>query len=209
MDRSYLIRYGLTGAVGQFAAAPDQALERGQTVVVRSHRGTELGEVLIETPAHVNGETARSEGPYILRAAAEEDLDRGRAAERSRAAHFAACSRIFENGLWPIDLIDVEVLLDGERTVVHYLGPHNLDIAGVLAALRAETQFDVMFQPVGRDVSDEELNPDLALESEYALARHSCGEGCGSGAGAGGGCGSSKGEACASCGVQKLLASRR
>ena len=47
MELSYLIRYGLWHQVGRFASdSPD--LERGQTVVVRSHRGTELGEVLIK-----------------------------------------------------------------------------------------------------------------------------------------------------------------
>jgi hypothetical protein len=203
MERSYLIRYGLMGQVGRFAADPDLVFERGQEVVIRSHRGTELGEVLIEGPERSPAEVPPAGTARVLRAAGAEDLECARRNEQGRADRFATCQRVFEGGVWPIDLIDVEPLLDDGRTVLHYLGPHHLDVAGVLAAFRAATDFDVMLQPVGRDV------PDVAGASDPVDDQGCDSGGCGSG-----GCGSCGGsdaahDACSSCGIRKLLASRR
>jgi len=202
MERSYLIRYGLTAQVGRFTADPGAVFERGRTVVVRSHRGTELGEILIEAPERSAPDIPPAGTARVLREAGPDDLERARLAARSRDDRFAACLRVFQGGVWPIDLIDVEPLLDDGRTVLHYLGPHRLDVEGVLAAFRAATDLDVMLQPVGRDLPDEDPAP--------PDDDHGCGS-CGSevsGCGTGGGCGSSKG-GCSDCGVKKLLASRR
>ncbi|MCA1686937.1 MAG: signal peptidase, partial [Planctomycetia bacterium] len=75
MERSYLIRYGMMGQVGRFAADPGTGYERGQTVVVRSHRGAELGEVLIEAPARAGDDVPPAGTALILRAAGLEDLE--------------------------------------------------------------------------------------------------------------------------------------
>lgn len=200
MERSYLIRYGLMGEVGRFAADPGASFERGQTVVVRSHRGTELGEVLIEAPGRTPATVPPSGSAFILRAAGTEDFRRARQAGQERDERFAACQRVFQDGVWPLEMIDVEPLLDDRRTVLHYLGPHRLDIAGVLAAFRAACDLDVMLQPVGRDIPDDEGSD----APDHAEAQGGCGsEGCGSG-----GCGSGGG-GCSDCGVKKLLAARR
>ena len=205
MERSYLIRYGMMGQVGRFAADPGEGFARGQTVVVRSHRGTELGEVLIEAPEGIGSGATETGTACVLRVAGPEDDEAARRADRERDDRFAACERVFRDGAWPIELIDVEPLLDDRRTVLHYLGPHRLDVSGVLAAFRAACDLDVMLEPVGRDVPDEG-------EPEH-VEGHGCGDcgsseggGCGS---SGGGCGSASGGGCGDCGVKKLLNSRR
>ena len=210
MERSYLIRYGLMGQIGRFAADPGISFRRGESVVIRSHRGTELGEVLIEErdPTTIPNPDAALPGAAIpaletariLRPAAADDLERAQAASHERDHRFRVCQRLFQGGVWPVELIDVEPLLDEQRTVLHYLGPHRLDVAGVLAAFRAETALDVMLQPVGRDIPEE-----TTVEESDGCG--TCGTG---GCGSGGGCGaSSAGGGCGDCGVQKLLASRR
>ena len=197
MERSYLIRYGLMGRVGRFNADPGASYGRGEAVVVRSHRGTELGEVLLEAPSG----PADDAPARVVRPASPDDLERGRGADADRGRRFDACARVFRDGLWPIELVDVEPLLDDRRTVLHYLGPHRLDVAGLLAAFRDACDLDVMLEPVGRDApdGDEPEPPD-----EPAHACGSAGGGCGSG-----GCGSGSSGGCADCGVKKLLADRR
>ena len=112
---------------------------------------------------------------------------------------------MFQEGLWPIELIDVEPLLDEQRTVVHYLGPHDLDTSGLLAALRSAYNLEVVFEPVGRDVPDEPA-------VEPTTAGCSCGRsggGCGSG---GGGCGTNEhgsGGGCDGCAIMKMTATSR
>ncbi len=193
MGRAYLIRYGLARALGRFES-DSEAFERGDRVVVRSHRGTEMGEVLAEAPPALD--SALDPAP-ILRAAGPEDLRRARDSERDRAAHFETCLAVFEGGTWPLELIDAEPLLDEGRTVLHYLGPHRLDASGLIAAFRERCGLDVVLEPAGRDVPEPEPEPD----------DHGCGS-CGAsggGCGTGGGCGSASG----GCAVKALVASRR
>ena len=197
MERSYLIRYGLMGQVGRFAADPCLDLKRGCSVVIRSYRGTELGEVLVESADSTTPGLEFSGPARVLRVASADDLMRSQARGSERDQRFDDCQRVFQDGVWPIDLIDVEPLLDEGRIVLHYLGPHRLDTEGVLAAFRTATNLDIMLQPVGRDIEDDPLQE----------ASHGCGSCSGGGCSSSGGCGTSG--SCGDCGVKNLLASGR
>ena len=196
MGRVYLIRYGLARSLGRFESTSGP-LDPGHVVVIRTHRGTELGEVLTEAPPSL---PPSADPAPILRAATPEDLERARKVASERSVHFEACMAAFEGGVWPLELIDAEPLLDEGRTVIHYLGPHKLDASGLIAAFRDRCGLQVVLEPVGRDVPEPELEP----EPEEEL--HGCGS-CGSsggGCGTGGGCGSGGG-----CAVKSLVAARR
>ncbi|WP_406695145.1 PSP1 domain-containing protein [Singulisphaera sp. Ch08] len=207
MAHLYLIRYGLMAQVGKFSA--DSAdFERGTTVVIRSHRGTELGEVLAPlSSASSEAETAAR----VLRIAGPLDLEQARLAESARSTRFEMCQRLFQDGVWPMELIDVEPLLDDRRTVLHYLGPHRLDVTGLLSAFRSTYDLDVMLEPVGRDVPDEE-EEEAEVEADEGGCE-SCGSEGGGGCGSsGGGCGTGGGAShggCSDCGVKKLISGSR
>lgn len=199
MPVTYLIRYGLMAQVGHFVST-DGDLKRGQTVVIRSHRGTELGEVLI--PTAVPPKSEADPPAYILRIAGPDDLDRAQQVEAERAERLAVCQSVFDEGIWPLELIDVEPLLDEGRTVLHYLGPHRLDTVGLLTVFRTRYNLDIMLEPVGKDIEED-------AEEEASDGCGSCGSGGGGGCGSGG-CGSeSSSGGCSSCGVKRLLSERR
>jgi len=205
MEPAYLVRYGQMGHVGRFAA-DCSAYKRGQTVVVESARGVELGEVLLSLP-NGSAESAPTETApaRVLRPAAEDDLERAQQLAVERSARLMACEGVFRNGLWPLELIDVEPMLEGRKTVLHYLGPHRLDTAGLIQALRETCGLDVWLEPAGRDHADDEAEQD-----GEAGACQDCGST--------GGCGSSKGgcapkagaEAggCSGCAVKDLIRNR-
>ena len=210
MRPAYLIRYGLARSVARFAVDPDdvdpslagRVLDRGDVVVIRTHRGTELGEVLSEVP-----DAFEAEGPVapLLRVADGGDLERARAAETRRPADFDACRAVFGAGIWPLELIDAEPLLDEGRTVLHYLGPHRLDASGLVAIFRDRCGLDIVLEPVGPDIPDDELDAEdepAAIEDEPA--DHGCGS-CGSKSGGCGSCGSAGG----GCAVKALGGNRR
>lgn len=208
MEHAYYVRYGLTGRVGRFLAATG-GMERGQSVVVRTHRGTELGEVLVSRPPQPASETSvPSPGTArVLRPATQEDLAAAQRAERDRQRRFGICEAVFHEGVWPFDVIDVEPLLDDGRTVVHYLGPHDLDVSGLLATFRALHGLDVVFEAAGRDAA-EDASPQTDDAESAAGCGHcgSDGDGCGTG-----GCGTrehSGGGGCAGCAVMKWSARR-
>jgi hypothetical protein len=238
---TYLIRYGTMGHIARFrSASPSEgAFDRGQAVVIQSHRGIELGEVLIrfDEPGlpesfgrleHAkSGDDARIEiagEPRVLRAAGSEDLARAQEAGELKPARFARCQRILEEGGWPWELLDIEPLLDGQTTVLHYLGPRQIDDATMRARFRVASDFDVVFESAGGELE--------SFESHDHDLDHACGSGCGSGGcGSGGGCGAATSSdtalatassptasapishrsevGCASCGIGQLLAGRR
>lgn len=192
MQHAYYVRYGLMGRVGRFLA-PSEAFERGQSVVVETRRGRELGEVLLPAapPAETGVPTSR-----VLRATTDDDLTRATRTRADRDRRFSLCQEVFQQGVWPFDLIDVEPLLDDGRTVVHYLGPHDLDVVGLLAAFRSVHDLDLVFEPVGRDAPDE--------ATDIEPTNSGCG-GCGTGAGGcgTGGCGSGGHSGCSDCALKK------
>jgi hypothetical protein len=233
----YLIRYGIMGNVERLRPASECSvpLERGQIVVLQTHRGIELGEVLIPVdqppaairkcqegppPGAVADDPGTADRPGVLRLAGPEDLAHSRRVEAMRADRFAFCQRILREAGWPWELIDVEPMLDDRATVLHYLGPHRIDVASLRARFRMTSDFDVVFEPVGAD-----------LESEaWDHASPSAGGGCGSCGCSDGGCGTRTGRrpaerevsaesgadrgaavphsGCASCGISRLLAAR-
>jgi cell fate regulator YaaT (PSP1 superfamily) len=204
MESSFLIRYGLWHHVGRFASDRSD-LERGQTVVVRSHRGTELGMVLIKIdPTTENPPTSPSDRPgtaRILRVANPDDLERARQLELERPLRFDLCRRIIQANDGLMELIDVEALFDDGRTVLHYLGPHQLDISGLVARLRSTCNIDVLLQSAGRDVPEDKGTP---VDDPGG----GCGR-CGSGGGCSSGSDPTSHGSCSDCGIKKLLASKR
>jgi hypothetical protein len=232
----YLIRYGVMGHVGRFSGQPDcgTRYERGEIVVIESHRGLELGEVLFvgreeeaghgregvqQTTLHQDEHqerAARAERAQVLRPASALDLEQSRQLEASRPSRFADCKRVLTDGDWPWELIDVEPLLDGRSTVIHYLGPHRLDATPWRARFRVECDFDVMLEPIGPDVDE----PGLADSGGGGCGNCGCGAGgCGSngdaapddhehGAPSAHGCGASAHSGCSSCGISQLVAAR-
>ncbi len=99
MQRWYLISYGLMGQIlTALPPKPQPGTRRGQVVVIRSRRGIELGEVLLENPARESVDVPPASTACILRAASPADLDRARLAERKRDERFAVCQAVFRDG---------------------------------------------------------------------------------------------------------------
>jgi hypothetical protein len=239
---TYLIRYGLMGHVGRFAPLPecDTAFERGHVVVVRSSRGVELGEVLIalfersdtssfgaqaSTPTgdlhdDASENTPAVERPHVVRRAGEADLAQERRAAESRQNRFDQVRRVLDEADWPWELLDVEPLLDGRSIVLHYLGPHQVDVASWRARFRAECDLDVVLEPVGSDAPHDDAAAG-AFGNERGCGNCGCGEGgCGSEvapaaaahehvAADSHGCSPRAHAGCASCGIGKLIAAQR
>ena len=75
MSDAYVVRYGRMRALGEFRDLASAGHVRGDQVVIRSDRGTELGEVLCaasERTSQYMGNFARGE---ILRPATADDRD--------------------------------------------------------------------------------------------------------------------------------------
>lgn len=169
MSAVYLVRYGAVPEVARFVAEQSLPASRGATVVVRTHRGLQLGTLLEEVRL-----TADAEASFeLLRPAAGGDLAAARENSRHAEADFLDFSRrILQWGL-ELELIDVERTLDGEKRILYVLSDRGPDTTKLALQAAAAGLGIVEVQPVSAE------GP-VVLPAE--------GGGCGTGGG-GGGCG--------------------
>jgi hypothetical protein len=203
-----------------------ETLRRGQPVVLRTERGTELGEVLLGPGDEKSGpsrEDIDRDQPQVLRTAGPDDLDSHHRSLALRDERFSICRRILQEAGGTADLLDVEPLLDPSTTVLHVLGPADLDLAVLRARLRSCLEFDVLLEPVGGD-QDRDHN----AGSPHSAHPTRCGDcDCGGGECSRAArqkktttveeneevpavaCATSSHDGCASCGVTRWLAAKR
>jgi len=168
-NRDFLVRYGAVPEVARCRLEDGLPRpQRGDQVVVQTHRGEQLGEVL----GDVRSQSELPAAFTILRAATGADLTTARNVAEQASLEFSEwTSRIAE---WKIDLqvIDLERTLDGTKLILYVLNERGPECTR-LAIQAAASGFGVIeVQPVG---------------PEGLVSQPASGGGCGSG---GGGCGS-------------------
>lgn len=116
----HLVRYGLLGHVGRFAAVDALCYPRRTRVVVRSPRGLEVGEVLAgpEQPAAA---VIEPDGQILRRMTVQDELLEARL-ERRRHEAYDACTTLLIESRVEAALVDVEHLFDGEGLFFYFLG---------------------------------------------------------------------------------------
>lgn len=186
MEQEYLISYGVLGDFGRFRSSASLDLQRSDAVVARTSRGIELGEVLCPSssrhihllPGHTVGE--------LIRAAGENDLCQAVLQEEQAREIFAAAQELAQGHQLPLEILDVELLLDGEHLILHYVHWKEFDPRDFVSGL--SRRFDV--QVCLQDLSDPSHNG-MESDGSQSCGSGGCGSGgCGSGGCSSGGCGS-------------------
>jgi cell fate regulator YaaT (PSP1 superfamily) len=153
MSQHFVVRYGQMRFLGEFVGMDGHAHPRGERVVVKTDRGTELGEVLCEA---TDRSAAFLENPYrgeILRVATAADLAmEDRLAERA-ARGSEACREFVGRRRLQMDLVDVETILGGERMVFYYLAEKRVDFRELVKDLARAFQTRIEMRQIG--VRDE------------------------------------------------------
>jgi cell fate regulator YaaT (PSP1 superfamily) len=119
MARHHLVRVGALGHVGRFTAVDAVVYPRHASVVVRTGRGLELGEIL-DPPADAT-DASGSDGSILRGVTPEDRLLEARLQKNARAAYEACAGRLAELRL-PAVLMDVEHLFDGRTLLFYFLG---------------------------------------------------------------------------------------
>ena len=121
MASKYIVRHGTMRFLGEYEPAGESVYSRGNSVVVRSERGTEVGEVMCEAnPRAVELITEPTRGQIVRLVTPEDDaqLDKLRSNEQ---LEMDACGRIIAQRQLQMELVDVEHLFGGERIVFYFL----------------------------------------------------------------------------------------
>jgi cell fate regulator YaaT (PSP1 superfamily) len=190
----YLVSHGKSGAFGRFVADVPMSLERGARVVIRSARGQEIGSVLCPANARHGQYLGESPpGKLLRRTTAEDELVLVQQADLSRSI-FDDSQKLARQWNLPIEILDVEILLDGSSAILQFLGQEDADFTQFIDALTIRHRVPVHLE-------------NLALPQEHHEETHGgCGKpDCGRLDGGGGctTCGSDTG-GCSSCGGGKV-----
>lgn len=178
MSHSLLIRYGLIPEVARFPVAGEESYARGECVVVRSHRGVEIGTVLerVKEPEPASalhrhngsaGEPERSAGEEatekrasanagdtataVLRRATSEDATAARRNEAACRDAFEEWRQRIENWRLELELIDLEWTLNREKLILYVLNDRGADCTKLALYAAASGYGTVLVQPVNAE----------------------------------------------------------
>jgi cell fate regulator YaaT (PSP1 superfamily) len=150
---SYLVRHGVMRFLGDFTPGPNVTASRRDTVVLRTERGVEAGEVLCPaTPKAIASIPEPTRGE-LLRVATHEDHEKLRQMRANRATDYEAGARLIAHHKLAMQLVEVERILGGERIVFYFLSESRVDFRELVKSMAREFHTRIELRQIG--VRDE------------------------------------------------------
>jgi len=150
----FVVRYGSMRLLGEFSAKRQQAVRRGDDVVVRSDRGMEFGQVLTKADDNTAawlGENVRT--GRILRLASDEDRRSLEEVATREKEYFTAAQQMMDDRKLQMQLVDIEQVFGGERIVFYYLAEKRVDFRELVKGMAREFNTRIEMRQIG--VRDE------------------------------------------------------
>src|SRR5229473_886214 len=192
--REYLLSYGNAGDFARFQYPEPLSCPRGARLVVRSHRGQEIGIVMRPaTEAHSHLLADRFVG-QILRPATEGDLELAERMRQRSQELYSEARRFVAELLLPMEVLDVEIMLDGRQAILHYLRWTECDPRPLMDPLSEQYRLLVTLHDLALPAAEPDHEEHIACDSGA----------CGSGGCGSGGCGSCSSGKCSTCTSQKV-----
>ncbi len=165
---SIVVRFGVMKLVGEFPYSGDAKPGCGSKFVVRTHRGTEVAEMLTSTcpNAGCSKSVTRKEMleyidnsggrdyPFfnqgkVLRLATAEDLARQTTIDETRTQMARAANAIGRAMGLPMKIVDAEPILGGERLTFYFTSEDRIDFRDLVNQLATEHQSRIEMRQVG------------------------------------------------------------
>ena len=129
LRETVLVRYGAVPEVARFHIATLEHLQRDSRVIVRTHRGLELGTLLQDVDESYQRVSASEDSSEveILRTATEEDLRQFNDSRTDCEAQFDRWRERIANWKLNLELVDLERLHDGKKLVLYVLNERGPD----------------------------------------------------------------------------------
>ncbi|MBT8486573.1 MAG: hypothetical protein KJO43_13410, partial [Phycisphaerae bacterium] len=163
-----VVRFGAMKLVGEFRYSGDAKPGCGTKLVVRTHRGTELAEMLTTTCENAGcsksvtrkellGYVENSGGrdfPFhgkgrVLRVATVEDLNRHSALQSDKPKQIRVCRELITELGLDMKLVEVEPILGGELLTFYYMAEERVDFRELVRRLAAEFRARIEMRQVG------------------------------------------------------------
>lgn len=184
-----VVRFGLMRMIGEFPYSGDAKPGCGSKIVVRTHRGHEIGEMLTSTCPNAgcaSSVTRKQMLDYIqnsggrdypfytkgraLRIASPEDMDRQAKIEQSKHGLRAIARDVLVRLNIDAKLVDVEPILGGERTSVYITSEQRLETPELTRELSRALDQRVEVRTIGaRD--EARINADYERCGQYCCCK--------------------------------------
>ncbi len=127
-------------------------LKLGDQVIVKTARGTELGEVAM-LPREVEDSTLVHPLKKVLRPATEEDRETARQNREKERETMAICEKAIEAHGLDMKLVDVEYTFDGNKLLFYFTSDGRVDFRELVKDLAARFKTRIELRQIG--VRDE------------------------------------------------------
>jgi cell fate regulator YaaT (PSP1 superfamily) len=152
MSHRYVVRYGVMRHLSDFTSKAGQEFRRGEQVIVRSHRGTEWGEVLCpatERTREYLGVKDKDAAGRILRTATPEDERSRDEVLRKEPAVYSQARELITTHKLVMQLVDVELVFGGERLTFYYLSEARIDFRELVKDLAKHFNTRIEMRQIG------------------------------------------------------------
>ncbi|MBN9517956.1 signal peptidase [bacterium] len=139
--------------LGAFVPAVGVSAKRGDTIVVRSERGQEIGEALCPATPEALATLPEPTKGDILRVLAPEDRAKLAHLAEVEKKEFAAGDRLIAQHKLAMQLVDVEHLFGGERIIFYFLAETRVDFRELVRSMAREFHTRIELRQIG--VRDE------------------------------------------------------
>jgi cell fate regulator YaaT (PSP1 superfamily) len=141
------VRFKKAGKVYYFDAG-DLELVVNDPVVVKTSRGTELGQVVIAPGQVAENETEENLSP-VLRKAEPEDIEHAEELKVKAAEAFIECGKMIEELQLPMKLLSAEYNLDSSRLTFLFSAEERVDFRDLVRKLTSKFKIRVELRQVG------------------------------------------------------------
>ncbi len=188
-SEEYLVAHGSAGEFGRFQTPAPLGCRRGDRVVVESRRGLELGVVLCAATPRQARLLHETPVGRLLRAATADDEEAARRMRDRARLVFEDGRRLAAELRLPLEILDVEVALDGHQATIQFLGSFDCDLNPLASALAGRHNLFVLLHNLALPAPPEEPagcgEPNCGQASGGGCTNCGTGGGCATGCGAG------------------------
>lgn len=149
----YLVRHGVMRFIGVFSPPADTTFRRGETVILKTERGGEAGQLLCPaTPQAIAAVPDPTTGEILRAATADDRKKLDQLADLQKKEYDAGTKLIAQHHL-AMQLVDVEHLFGGERIVFYFLSEARVDFRELVKSMAREFHTRIELRQIG--VRDE------------------------------------------------------
>jgi cell fate regulator YaaT (PSP1 superfamily) len=187
---SIVVRFGLMGLIGEYPYRGDATPGCGSKIVIRTHRGLEVGDMLTVTCPNAGCSTSvtreqmleyidNSGGrqyPFFtngraLRVASPEDLQRQQKLDEQRKPRRDEARIVATNLGIPVKIVEVEPILSGDRVTIYFSCDDRVDTRPLTQELASRWKVRIDTRQVGaRD--EARLVADYERCGEYCCCKN-------------------------------------